>query len=224
MSMSSKTHQLDDSMNEWLQKYSIRETETMVQLRIDTEQLEDGLMITSSEQLQFLAFLASSIGAKKAVEVGVFTGASAMAIAQILPEDGVVVACDLTDEYLPIAMPAWESAGVISKIDMRVGPALETLQSLVDDGQSGTFDFMYIDADKVNSRNYYELGLLLLRQGGIIAIDNMFYGGQVADESFDDENTVATRKLTKFLHDDQRVDFSLIPIGDGLALMRIRDN
>lgn len=209
-------------MQQWLKEYSCRTSNAMQELCKVTLTLDDGEMLTSPEQLQFLAFLASSIGAKKAVEVGVFTGASAMAIAQVLPEDGIIVACDLTDEYLSIAAPAWESAGVTSKIDMRVGPALGTLQSLIDDGQSGTFDFMYIDADKVNSKNYYELGLQLLSSGGIITIDNMFYGGQVADYSFNDENTIATRTLTSFLHEDDRVDFSLIPIGDGLALMRIR--
>ena len=209
-------------MQQWLKVYSCRTSNAMQELCKVTLTLDDGEMLTSPEQLQLLAFLASSIGAKKAIEVGVFTGASAMAVAQVLPEDGIIVACDLTDEYLSIATPAWESAGVTSKIDMRVGPALGTLQALIDDGQSGTFDFMYIDADKVNSKNYYELGLQLLCSGGIITIDNMFYGGQVADDSFNDENTIATRTLTRFLHEDDRVDFSLIPIGDGLALMRIR--
>ena len=107
------------------------------------------------------------------------------------------------------------------KIDLRIGPAIVTLQSLLDAGSANTFDFMYIDADKINSKNYYELGLQLLRKGGIIAIDNMFYGGQVADESYDDENTIATRELANFLHNDQRVDYALLPIGDGLALSRI---
>ena len=220
--MSSKTNQLDEAMAKWLHNNSIRESTAMANLRQETEKLEDGLMITSPEQLQLLAFLASSINAKKTIEVGVFTGSSAMAVANVLPKGGTVIACDLTDEYLHIATPAWEAGGAISKIDVRIGPAVTTLQSLLDSGQRNSFDFMYIDADKTNSKTYYELGLKLLRQGGIIAIDNMFYGGQVASATSDDENTLATRNLAASLHNDERVDYSLVPIGDGLALMRIR--
>ena len=221
-SMASHTENVSKAMQQWLEHYSCRPSDELKELCKITLTLEDSGMLTSPEQLQFLGFLATSIGAKRAIEVGVFTGASALAIAEVLPADGVIVACDLTDEYLQYASPAWEAAGVTSKIDFRVGDALDTLQTLVDGGQSGTFDFMYIDADKINSQNYYELGLTLLRSGGIITIDNMFYGGQVADDSFDDENTVATRNLTTFLHQDDRIDFSLIPIGDGLALIRKR--
>jgi predicted O-methyltransferase YrrM len=181
----------------------------------------EGGMLTSPEQLQFLAFLAASIQTKNAIEVGVFTGASALAIAQVLPEDGKIVACDLTNEYLSSASSAWKDAGVAHKIDLRIAPALKTLQSLLNDGNANTFDFMYIDADKMNSKNYYEFGLQLLSSGGIIAIDNMFYGGQVADDNFNDENTVATRELAAFLVADTRIDYSLVPIGDGLALARV---
>ena len=186
-----------------------------------TLQLEDGEMLTSPEQLQFLAFLAASIGTTNAIEIGVFTGASALAIAEVLPEDGTIVACDITTDYLTSTDPAWEQAGVVHKIDLRIGPALDTLQSLLDANKANTFDFMYIDADKTNSKNYYEYGLQLLSQGGIIAIDNMFYGGQVADVTCDDANTLATRELAVFLINDDRIDYSLIPIGDGLALARI---
>ena len=209
-------------MQQWLVSHASRPSSAMKQLWESTMVLEDAEMLTSPEQLQFLAFLASSIGATHALEVGVYTGASALAIAEVLPEDGTCIACDLTDEYLKFAKPAWEAGGVAHKIDLRIGPALESLQTLVDDGHENTYDFMYIDADKVNSQNYYEFGLTLLRQGGIIAIDNMFYGGQVADESCQDENTIATRELAAFLHTDTRVNYSLLPIGDGLAIMRIR--
>ena len=184
--------------------------------------LEDGEMLTSPEQLQFLSFLALSIETKNAIEVGVFTGASTLAIAEVLPEDGTIVACDLTTDYLVHASPAWKEAGVEHKIDLKIGPAMESLQTLLDEGKSNMFDFMYIDADKMNSKNYYEFGLQLLHAGGIIAIDNMFYGGQVADDSFDDANTIATRKLAADLIEDERVDYSLLPIGDGLAIARIR--
>ena len=221
--MSSKTNQLSDAMSSWIHEHSLRTSSASISLFQETATLEDGLMITSPEQLQFLAFLATTINAKQTIEVGVFTGASALAVAEALPNNGRVVACDLTDEYLPIATKAWDEAGVSKKIDMRIGPALNTLQELIDAGQTGTFDMMYIDADKVNSHNYFELGLKLMRTGGSIAIDNMFYGAQVANSAYDDdENTTATRALTDALHGDNRVDFTLIPIGDGLALMRKR--
>ena len=183
-----------------------------------TLQLEDGEMLTSPEQLQFLAFLASTIGAVHAIEVGVFTGASALAIAEVLPENGTLVACDSTDAYVQYSKPAWEAGKVAHKIDLRLGHALDTLHSLLEEGKAKSFDFMYIDADKTNSKNYYEFGLQLLRDGGIIAIDNMFYGGQVADDTKTDENTIATRELADLLANDSRITYSLVPIGDGLGI------
>lgn len=221
--MANHSGQLNEGMQQWLVSHASRPSVAMKQLWKSTKVLEDAEMLTSPEQLQFLAFLASSIGAIHAIEVGVYTGASALAVAEVLPEEGTLIACDLTDEYLSFAKCAWEAGGVAHKIEMQIGPALESLQSLIEDGNSNKHDFMYIDADKANSQNYYELGLTLLRPGGIIAIDNMFYGGQVADESCQDENTVATRNLATFLHADSRVAYSLLPIGDGLAIMRIRD-
>jgi len=194
----------------------------MQELCAETLQLEDGEMLTSPEQLQFLAFLARSINTTNAIEVGVFTGASALAIAEVLPEGGTIVACDISMDYIGYCSPAWEQAGVEDKIDLRIAPAIDTLQALLDEGKANTFDFIYIDADKTNSKNYYELGLKLLRAGGIIAIDNMFYGGQVADSSIDDANRIATRELASFLLADSRIDYSLVPIGDGLALARKR--
>ena len=219
--MSSNTNSLDARMQTWLQTHACRPSAAMRALCDATLQLEDGEMLTSPEQLQFLAFLAASIGTTNAIEIGVFTGASALAIAEVLPDDGTIVACDVTTDYLNSTDPAWEQAGVVHKIDLRIGPALDTLQSLLDADKANTFDFMYIDADKTNSKNYYEFGLKLLSQGGIIAIDNMFYGGQVADVTCDDANTLATRELAVFLINDDRIDYSLIPIGDGLALARI---
>ena len=220
--MSSQTNQLDESMRSWMHTYALRESETMTLLRNSTATLEDSGMQTSPEQLQLLALLAKSIGAINAIEVGVYTGASALAIASVLPRDGTLIACDLTDEYLSIATPAWDAGGVTERIDMRIGPAIDTLTTLLDDPRCGTFDFMYIDADKINSKNYYEFGLKLLRAGGIITIDNLFYGGQVADDSFDDESTVATRDLAAHLLLDDRIDYSVVPIGDGLAIAHIR--
>jgi predicted O-methyltransferase YrrM len=216
--MANHTGQLGSDMQKWLRDYACKPSGAMKRIWETTMELEDAGMLTSPEQLQFLAFLASSIGAINAIEIGVYTGASALAIAEVLPEQGTLIACDLTDEYMQYAMPAWELAGVDNIINFRIAPALETLQSLLDEGKANSFDFMYIDADKTNSKNYYEFGLQLLRMGGIIAIDNMFYGGMVADESCNDENTIATRELSAFLLADDRITYSLIPIGDGLAI------
>lgn len=220
--MANHTVQLIGDMQRWLSQHACRPSPALQQLCEITSTLEDAEMLTSPEQLQFLSFLASTIHATHAIEIGVYTGASALAIAEVLPEDGTLVACDITDEYLKYAQDAWEAGGVEHKIKPHIAPAIETLQSLLDDGHANSYDFMYIDADKTNSQSYYELGLQLLRSGGIIAIDNMFYGGQVADPSYADENTIATRKLAAFLQQDQRVDYSLIPIGDGLAVTLIR--
>ncbi|MBC8202905.1 MAG: class I SAM-dependent methyltransferase [Planctomycetes bacterium] len=220
--MADHTAQLSENMSSWYRTHACRPSVAMQKLCDETRKLEDGEMLTSPEQLQFLAFLASSIGAKNAIEIGVYTGASTLAVAEILPENGTIVACDATDENSNLASAAWEEANVDHKIDLRIGPALGTLQALIDEGQENRYDFMYIDADKTNSKNYYEFGLQLLREGGIITIDNMFYGGQVADDSYTDENTIATRELAAFLITDDRVDYSLLPIGDGLAIARIR--
>ena len=220
--MSSKTNQLDDAMCSWMHTHALRESAAMTSLRASTATLEDSEMQTSPEQLQFLSLLAKSVRTTNAIEVGVYTGASALAIAEVLPNNGTLIACDLTDEYLPIATPAWEAGGVNDRIEMRVGPAIETLTALLEDSRCGTFDFMYIDADKINSKNYYELGLQLLRAGGLITIDNLFYGGKVADDSCDDESTVATRDLAAHLLADDRVDYSIIPIGDGLSIAHMR--
>ncbi|HIA71101.1 MAG TPA: SAM-dependent methyltransferase [Phycisphaerales bacterium] len=219
--MANQSLQLTKDMHSWLQEHACRPSPAMSALCKTTMELENGEMLTSPVQLQFLAFLAHSIGAKNAIEVGVYTGASALAIAEVLPKDGIIVACDLTKDYCPIASPAWKDGGVFNKVDLRIGPAVETLTSLLDEGKANSFDFMYIDADKTNSKNYYELGLQLLSTGGIIAIDNMFYGGQVIDLETTDANTIATRELASFLVSDNRIDYSLLPIGDGLALARV---
>jgi len=201
---------------------SLRETPVQAQLRAAMDDHPEGEMQTSPEQTQFLFFLARSLNATRAIEVGVYTGASAMAIASALPHEGRLVACDISDEHLQTAMATWKAAGVDVRIESRIGPAVDTLTAMLDEPEAGHYDFMYVDADKENSLNYYELGLKLLRTGGIICIDNMFRGGDVTDASCIDESTVATRELARFLLSDERVDYSLVPIGDGLALMRIR--
>ena len=218
--MANHTNQLSKEMQQWLQDHAARPSTALTRLMQETMLLDDAEMMTSPEQVQFLAFLAKSINTKNAIEVGVYTGACTLAIAEVLPEDGTIIACDVTLEYVPVCSPAWEEADVEQKIDLRIAPAIDTLQSLLDEGKHGAFDFMYIDADKIHAKQYYELGLQLIRDGGIIAIDNMFYGGQVAEDTPEHPNARAMKELTPFLQQDKRVDYSLIPIGDGLALLR----
>lgn len=216
--MSRETGSLNADMQSWLHEHSLRETDVQRALRHDMGTHPEGGMQTSPEQAQFMALLFESIGGKRAIEVGVFTGYSALAIAHVLPPGGELVACDISEEFMSVARSWWERDGMSDRITSRVGPAAQTLQALIDEGQAGTFDFMYVDADKESSPVYYELGLQLLRPGGFIGIDNMFLGGKVVDPAEDGSNVVATREIARILHDDQRVSYSLVPVGDGLGL------
>ncbi len=209
-------------MQSWLHQHSLRETEAQRALREEMAAHPQGGMQTSPEQAQFLALLVSAIGARRAIEVGAFTGYSALAIAHALPADGELVACDVHEENMSIAQAWWEKDGVADRITPRLGPATQTLEALLADGEAGAFDFIYVDADKESSEQYYELGLELLRPGGIIGIDNMFRGGRVVDPEATDPGTVATRAIARKLADDERVAYTLIPIGDGLALALTR--
>jgi len=162
--------------------------------------------------------MCASIGAKKTLDIGVFTGYSALSIALVLPPDGQVIACDLNDEMVKVGRPFWREAGVEEKIKFIHGPALDTLKKLVDDGQSGTFDFAFIDADKPNYENYYELSLKLLRKRGIICLDNMFGFGRVYNPDHNDEITNLFRALAAKIHADERVHVSFLPVGDGTLI------
>ena len=165
-----------------------------------------------------MALLVQLLSARKTLEVGVFTGYSALCVALALPEEGKVVACDISEEYTAIARQFWQEAGVADKIDLRIAPALETLDHLLAEGQANSFDFAFIDADKSNYGNYYERSLQLVRPGGLIAIDNVLWSGRVADPQVDDNRTAAIRAFNQHLHQDQRVSLSLVPIADGLTL------
>ena len=165
-----------------------------------------------------MALLVQLMGAKKTLEVGVFTGYSSLAVALALPPDGKVVACDVSEEYTAIAQRYWQLAGVADKIDLRIAPALETLDALLATGQANTFDFAFIDADKSNYDRYYERSLQLIRQGGLIAIDNVLWSGQVADSAVQDTRTQAIRSLNDKLHQDDRISLSMLAIADGLTL------
>jgi predicted O-methyltransferase YrrM len=197
------------------------ESDVLRRLREETAGLEDAIMQISPEQGRLMAVLARGIGAGRALEVGVFTGYSALCVAQELPADGRLVACDLSEEWTSIAQRYWEEAGVAGLVDLRLGPAEETLAELARARE--TFDFAFIDADKAAYGTYFEWCVQLVRPGGMIAVDNMFLGGRVWDEAVDDPGARAVRALTEGVQSDPRVDASLLPIGDGLLLALRRE-
>lgn len=217
--MSRSTIQVTPSLYEYMLSVSLREPPLLEQLRRETEVMPHASMQISPEQGQLMGLLVRMLAAKRTLEVGVFTGYSSLSVALALPEDGRIVACDVSEEYTAVARRYWQAAGVEHKIDLRLAPALETLSQLVDDPSNhGTFDFAFIDADKVNYQAYFDASLTLLRPGGVIAVDNVLWGGDVADPQVIDEDTQAIRQFNSTLHTDQRVDISLAPIGDGLFL------
>ena len=219
--MSRGTVQVDDRLADYLDRTNRPETPVQRRLRDETGKMSNAGMQIGANQGSFMAFLIGLTGARNCIEVGTFTGYSALAVAQALPEDGRLICCDVSKEYTDIARKAWDETGVAGRIDLRIAPAAKTLDALIADGQAGRFDFAFIDADKENYDRYYEQCLILLRKGGLIAIDNMLWDGAVADPANNSESTVAIRALNKKLRDDRRVDFSLIPVGDGIALARI---
>ncbi|MEE2906956.1 MAG: class I SAM-dependent methyltransferase [Planctomycetota bacterium] len=220
--MSRRTIQLDTPIHEWLMTHSLRETPIQRELRDAMEGHPEGEMQTSPEQVQLLAVLLKTMRASRVIEVGVFTGYSALGMAMALPDDGVLVACDLDPDHMAVALEWWDRAGVSDRIQPRVGPAADSLAAMIEAGESGTYDFIYVDADKEGYPAYYELGLQLLRPGGLLTFDNMLRGGRVADPEVNDESTVATRELAAKLLTDDRVEYSLNPIGDGLAIAMLK--
>jgi caffeoyl-CoA O-methyltransferase len=216
--MSSKTLNLSDRLYDYLLSTSLREPEILQQLRAETASHPGAMMQISPEQGQFMALLVQLLAAKKTLEVGVFTGYSSLSVALALPPEGKIVACDVSAEFTAIARRYWQAAGVADKIDLHLAPAINTLDQLLADGQAGTFDFAFIDADKSNYDLYYERALQLIRPGGLITIDNVLWDGKVADSLVQDEDTQAIRALNQKMFHDQRIVFSLLPVGDGLSL------
>jgi predicted O-methyltransferase YrrM len=214
---------------DYIRSVSLREPDTLRWLREETVKDPNSIMQIPPEQGQFMAFLVRAIGARKALEIGTYTGYSALCLAMALPTDGVVVTCDIIEGWAKIGWKYWKEAGVADRIDFRHGPALETLETLLASGQAGTFDFAFIDADKSNYINYYEASLSLLRPGGIMVIDNVLLFGSVVDPGIldtdlrariSDEDIAVLRELNKKLTHDSRVDISMLPIADGLTLVR----
>ena len=220
--MSCRPLEIDENLYSYLLQVSVTETAAQTALRELTQAHEHASMQIAPDQGQFMALLVKLLGVRQIIEVGTFTGYSALTMAQALPEGGKVVCCDISDEYTSMGRPFWEQAGVASRIDLRIAPALETLDALVEAGKQGQFDLAFIDADKENYDSYYERCLLLVRPGGVILFDNTLWNGQVADASFSDADTVALRKLNADLKQDDRVDIALATIADGLTLARVR--
>jgi len=218
--MSNKTLALDDRLYDCLLSVSLRDPDVLARLREETLHRADAEMQIAPEQGQFMALLLKLIGARRSLEVGTFTGYSALVCALALPEDGQLIALDINEETTAIAQRYWAEAGVANKIELRLGPAEDSLRNLIDGGDQGSFDFMFIDADKTGYPTYYEMGLQLLRPGGVLAFDNVLWAGRVADPGAGDDDTQALRALNVQLHADPRVDISMVPIGDGLTLAR----
>jgi predicted O-methyltransferase YrrM len=220
--MSTRTLTIDEKLYDYLLAVSVREPRVLSDLREETARLPEGGMQISPEQGQLMRLLIETLGARRCLEVGVFTGYSSISVALALPPGGKLVACDVSEEFTSIARRYWRQAGVEDRIELRLGPALSTLDELIGAGQAGSYDFAFVDADKGNYLAYYERCLTLLRSGGLLAIDNVLWGGSVADPADQRATTLAIRSLNEHIAADERVSISLVPIGDGLFLVRKR--
>ena len=216
--MSSEILSYTSNLRQYVWQYGLREHPALKELRTETEKLPSSMMQICPEQGALMGNLIRLISAKRTIEVGTYTGYSAMAVALALPDDGEVLACDVSEEWTSIGKKAWEKAGIANKIDLQLAPASNTLDALLAEGKEDSFDFAFIDADKTNYQIYYEQCLKLVRQGGVIVVDNVLWGGAVVDPKREDEDTKAIRKLNQFIATDKRVSPSMIPVGDGLTL------
>ncbi|MGH6636208.1 MAG: class I SAM-dependent methyltransferase [Gammaproteobacteria bacterium] len=216
--MTNKTITLTDGLYEYLKSVSLREPPILERLRSETSGYPMANMQIAPEQGQFIALLIELMGATRALEVGVFTGYSALWTALALPPEGKLVACDIDESYTNVAQRYWQEAGVADKIDLRLAPAIETMNWLISMGEEQTYDFIFVDADKESYLAYYEGALRLLRPGGLIAVDNVLWSGRVADPAASDPQTLALRQFNEVLYRDARVNISLLPVADGLTL------
>lgn len=219
--MSRRTIDLDDTLYQYLLDHSLREHPEQTALREATRAHPRAGMQISPEQGQFMMLLVKLIGARRTIEIGTFTGYSALTVALALPANGKVLACDISDEYTAVGKPYWQRAGVADRIELVIAPAMQTLDARIAAGKAGRYDFAFIDADKEGYDDYYERCLQLVRQGGLIAFDNTLWGGDVARPA-KDADTRALQALNDKLHRDERIDVAMLPIGDGLTLARKR--
>jgi caffeoyl-CoA O-methyltransferase len=220
--MANRSIQITEQLYDYMIANSVREPKILAELRAETSKLPMAMMQIGPEQGQFMALLVRLIGAKNIVEVGTFTGYSSLAMALALGNDAHITCFDISEEYTAVARKYWAKAGVADRMELKLGPAADGLQAMLKKGAKGKIDFAFIDADKTNYETYYELVLQMLRPGGLIAIDNVLWGGDVANPEKKDEDTEAIRRTNRKVHADERVDVSLVPIGDGLTLARKR--
>jgi len=216
--VTARTLPLDDRLQRYVAAHGVRETTLQRELRRITQRMPRASMQIGAVQGALLQVLVRATGARRCLEIGTFTGYSALAVALALPRDGRIVCCDVSEEWTAIARRYWKRAGVAAKVDLRIAPALETLDALLKQGKAGKFDFAFIDADKANYANYYERCLKLVRRGGLIAVDNTLWGGSVVDRRDRTVDTRAIRAFNRKLIRDRRVDIALVPVGDGLSL------
>jgi predicted O-methyltransferase YrrM len=216
--VTARTLPLDDRLQRYVAAHGVRETTLQRELRRITQRMPRASMQIGAVQGALLQVLVRATGARRCLEIGTFTGYSALAVALALPRDGRIVCCDVSEEWTAIARRYWKRAGVAAKVDLRIAPALETLAALLKQGKAGKFDFAFIDADKANYANYYERCLKLVRRGGLIAVDNTLWGGSVVDRRNRTVDTRAIRAFNRKLIRDRRVDIALVPVGDGLSL------
>jgi predicted O-methyltransferase YrrM len=209
---------MTDTLYRYLVDHSVREHPVLAELRAATAGMKHAGMQIGPDQGQLMALLVRLVGARRCIEVGVFTGYSSLAVALALPPDGRIVACDVSEEWTAIARAHWKKAGVEGRIDLRLARATKTIDDLLEQGGEGQYDFAFIDADKGNYLAYYERCLRLVRAGGLIAADNTLWSGRVADPADDSADTVALRAFNDFVHRDERVDVALLSVGDGLTL------
>jgi predicted O-methyltransferase YrrM len=220
--MANRTIGISDELAGYVHRVGSREPEVLARLRAETATLPQHGMQVAPEEGAFLAMLAELTGVRRYLEVGTFTGYSSTAVALALPDDGHVVCCDVSEEWTAIARRAWAEAGVDHKVTLEIAPAVETLDRLIDDGERATYDMAFIDADKKAYDAYYERCLRLVRPGGLVAVDNVLWGGRVVDDAADDEDTRAIRALNDKIAADERVSMVLLPVADGITLARVR--
>lgn len=220
--MANRTIGISDDLAAYVRNVGIREPDVLTRLRDETAALPNAQMQVAPEEGAFLAMLVELTGARSYLEIGTFTGYSSTAVALAMPDDGRLVCCDVSEEYTAVARRAWADAGVDGKITLEIAPAVDTLDRLIGEGQDASYDMAFIDADKSSYDAYYERCLRLVRPGGLIAVDNVLWGGRVVDDQADDEDTLAIRALNDKIAADERVSMVLLPVADGITLARVR--